>query len=251
MYIDLCIVSSDMNKNYVGLYPYVRKAWNKLGIKTMLILVSDVIPNFLIEYKDEIILFEPIKGIHTAFQAQTVRLLYPSLIHNKNVLISDMDIIPLSKKYFVDNIRDIQENNHIIFRNSYMEQNMYAVCYHLSHSDIWKKIFNISNLDDIKNTMIKWYDPNYTGSKNCTGWFTDQLVLYTYINQNIPDQKIILDDNKSGFKRLDKRNKQYIVSNREDILKDINKSVYSDFHVIRPYYKHIPLINNIIDSINI
>ena len=146
MYIDQCIVSSDLNKNYVGLYPFVKKAWEKLGVKTMLILIANEIPNHLIEYRDDIILFEPIENIHTAFQAQTVRLLYPALISNKNIIVSDVDIIPLNKNYFIDSIKSISNDSHIIFRNSYIERNMYTLCYHLSNSNTWKNIFNISNI---------------------------------------------------------------------------------------------------------
>lgn len=251
MYIDLCIVSSDSNEKYVGLYPYVKKAWNKLGIKTMLILVADTVPINLTEYKDDIILFKPIENIHTAFQAQTIRLLYPSLIPNKNILISDIDIIPISKKYFTDNIKNISNNIHIIFRNCYIQQNMYAACYHLSHTDMWKKIFNISNMDDITNTMKKWYNDDYTGTKNCPGWFTDQQMLFKYINSNIPNNIIILDDSVTGFNRLDKRKKQYIVDNRENVLKNVGNGMYSDFHIIQPFKKYVKLIEAIINLINI
>lgn len=250
MYIDLCIVSSDLNKNYIGLYPFVKKAWGKLGVKTLLILVANGIPDHLIEHKDDIILFEPIENMHTAFQAQTVRLLYPALIPNKNIIVSDIDIIPLNKNYFIDNIKLVPNNSHIIFRDSYIKQNMYAVCYHLSNSNVWKNIFNISNIDEIRNTMRNWYNIEYSGEKNCAGWFTDQYMLYKYINQNISNSVVVLKDADMNFKRLDKREKKYIVDNKDTVLNDVQNNIYTDFHVIRPYQKHISLINNIIDSIN-
>ena len=33
MHIDFCLLASDLNDNYYGLYPYVKKAWKKIGIE--------------------------------------------------------------------------------------------------------------------------------------------------------------------------------------------------------------------------
>ena len=241
MHIDLCIVSSDLNKNYVGLFPFVKRAWEKMGIETLLILVANHIPDDLINYRDNIVLFEPIENIHTAFQA---------LIPDKNMIISDIDILPLDKNYFVNRIKEIPDGSHIIFRDSYIEKNMYAVCYHLAHSFIWKNIFGISDISDVKKTIKDWYNEKYDGSKNCEGWFTDQHMLYKYINQYDGNNLVILKDSDTNFKRLDKRDKKYIVENKEQVLDNIQKNTYTDFHIIRPYQKYTNFINKVIDTTN-
>lgn len=248
MIIDTCIIASDLNENYIGLYPYVREAWSKFNIRVILILVASYIPIDMIQYKEDIILFHPIPNIHSAFQAQIIRLLYPALLDNKNIIISDMDIIPLSRKYFVDNIKSYDSDSIIVFRNVYIERNMYSMCYIAVNTNIWKNVFHITNIDQITSYMQEWYDSNYTGQKNCSGWFTDQLMLYKYIN-NSNQKIIILDDKITQFSRIDKRNKKYILDNINKIYQEIIDEKHTDFHVIRPYIKYKHIIKKIVDLI--
>ena len=80
MKITKCLVACDLNEIYLEFYPIVRKYWkNVVGIDTVLILIADEIPYNLNEFRDEIILFKPVDDIHTAFQAQCIRILYPCL----------------------------------------------------------------------------------------------------------------------------------------------------------------------------
>jgi hypothetical protein len=245
MKLDLCLIASDLNETYYGLFPFVKDAWNNIiGIPVKLILIADFIPTSLQNYSDDIILFKPIQNIHTAFIAQNIRLLFPSLIKDKNIIISDMDIIPLKKTYFIDSIINIHDN-FIIYRDAYIKQNMYAMCYCAGHTNDWYKLFNINNEHDIINTLKEWYNNSFNGQKNCDGWFTDQLKLFKHIN-NTNINFTVLKDCDIGYKRLDKRDKDYIVKNTAEIYTNIKNGLYSDFHVIRPYYKYISLIKQII-----
>lgn len=251
MHIDFCLLSTDLNPTYYGLYPYVRKSWQKFGIKTKLIVIGETLPQILGCYKEEVILFKPIIGIHTAFQAQVIRLLYPCLYENQNIIISDIDIIPLNKKYFNDSIKNVNIDKFIIYRDAYINNEMYAMCYNLANSNIWRKIFSINNENDIGIKIAEWYDQNYDGKKNCEGWFTDQKMLYKYVNKYEKDNIIILKDKDLNFNRLDKRNKKFIVENLDTIYDNVKGNIYSDFHVIRPFYKYTNIINKIIDLIDI
>lgn len=249
MHIDFCLLASDLNDNYFGLYPIIKNAWLKLGIETKLILISNYIPEILIKYSNDIILFEPIPNIHTAFIAQVIRLLYPCLFEKKNVIISDMDIIPLNKKYYLDNIEKISDDKIIIYRDAYIDNKMYSMCYVLANSDLWRKTFYIRNVYDIKKKLIKWYSKDYNGQKNCTGWFTDQKKLFKYLNKFSSDKIVVLKDKDTGFKRLDKRQKKFILENLNCIYDNVKNKQYTDFHVIRPYYKYLHIINKIVDLI--
>ena len=51
-------------------------------LSDLLILINDKIPDYLLKYKNDIILFKPIENMNTAFQAQCIRLLYPCLLNN-------------------------------------------------------------------------------------------------------------------------------------------------------------------------
>lgn len=249
MHIDLCLLATDLNKLYYNLYPYIKKAWNKMNIDTKLILISNFIPDILKEYSDDIILFKPIDNIHSAYIAQVIRILYPCLFINKNILISDIDIIPLNKNYFNnDYIKNISNEKFIVFRDVYIKTNMIAICYNLANSNVWKKIFKINNEIDIINKLKEWYNPEYDGKKNCLGWFTDQKILFKYLHFN-EKYVIYLNDKDLKFNRLDKRNKKYIIDNLNLIYNNIKSGYYTDFHIIRPYHKYTVIIKRILDLI--
>ena len=130
---------------------------------------------------------------------------------------------------------------------------MIAICYNVANSETWKKIFKINNLEDIINLLIKNYNINYDGKKNCNGWYSDQQILYNYLiefKKNNDEIIIILNDKKTGYNRLDGKSSNklnLIKKNKSEIIENINS--FSDFHIIRNYHKNIDLLENIITNI--
>lgn len=254
MKIQIVLTACDLNPYYYNLYPYVYKVWkDKFDLDLYLILISDIIPEILIPYKQYIILFKPIPNINSSYISQVIRILYPCLFENLNILITDVDIIPISKKYFFDSIKDYQDDKFISYTDRYCKNNMYAICYNVANSSVWKKIFNINNLNDINNILIKNYNENYNGKKNCDGWYSDQKILFDFLESHkklYPSDIIVLTDNQTQYNRLDGKSSEKlhnIKTNKKIILENINS--YSDFHMIRNYPNNIPLLEEIINSI--
>ena len=250
MKIDYCIISADLDM-FMYSWPLVYKMWKEIcDIEAKLIIIGNTIPEYLEKYKDSIILFEPVENIHTAYQAQCIRLLYPCLYKNKNIIISDADILPISKDYFITSIKDYNDDKFITYRDSYIEQQMYGVCYNAANSKTWKNIFNIESLDDIRITLKDWYNKGYTGNKNCPGWYTDQKMLFKYLqNWTNKINHIILTDNNMKFNRLDKKQRNFISKVDEKLIENIQNKVYTDFHFIRPYKRFKKSINIICNKI--
>jgi len=251
MKIDLCLVSANNSETFTEPWELVHELWKDVcDIDALLILIADEIPENLIHMQDSILLFKPIENINTAFQAQCIRLLYPCLFDNKNIIISDADILPCSKKYFVDSIKEIDNDKFITYRDAYIRQEMYGMCYNVANSNVWKDIFNINSENDIRNTLIEWYNQDYTGRKNCVGWFTDQKMIFKYLNNWINKQNhIILNDKNLNFKRLDKRQRNFIARIDKQLIENIKNNKYTDFHFIRPYNKYKKIIHKICDYI--
>ena len=179
MKIDLVLTACNNNNSYLNMYPLVYKVWKKrFNLDCYLILIDNSIPDFLKPYENYIILYSPIEGINTIYIAQTIRILYPAMFDNKNILITDMDIIPVLKTHFIDSVQDLSENAFIAYTDRYIKQKMLAICYNVANSNTWKKIFSINNINDITNLLKNWYDINYEGIKNTKGWFLDQQKLY-------------------------------------------------------------------------
>ena len=258
MKIDFVLTACNLNYYYLDLFPYVYKVWkNKFGLELILILISETIPEQLKEYENNIILFKPIQNINSCYIAQVIRILYPSLFENKNILITDIDIVPISTDYFFNSVENYQDDVFISYTDRYLKNEMLAICYNLANSNIWKKIFNISSIEDINNILIENYKVDYNGTKNCDGWYSDQKILYSYVfnyknnsQEDFQNKVIILNDNITNYNRLDGKGTQKLIeikNNKEDIINNIN--LYSDFHIIRNYHKNLRLFENIIDSI--
>lgn len=244
MKITKCLVASDLNHTYLDFYPLIHKYWNNIvGIPTVLILIANEIPDYMKEYESEIKLFKPIDNIHTAFQSQCIRILYPSLFENENIIISDMDLIPLNKKYYLDNIKNLDESNFVIYRDVISEHKQYPICFCLANSNTWKSIFKIENENDIREKMDIWYNlyNDYTiSSAYSLSWACDQLQLYQYVNNWIYQERVIkMKDDETNFKRLDRFDVNETNIDAYKIM--IENQIYSDFHLPRPLnqYKHI------------
>lgn len=236
MKLDVCLMACDDNPMYYNFYPYVKKIWEKkLSLRCILIFVGYAIPDILALYQDDIILFEPRDGMHTAFIAQNIRLLYPAILNCQNgVIISDIDIIPLSKKFFVDQI-DIYDNDKFI-NYRYLEIcdaiKEYYMCYGAAVPNTWSKIFGINSIEDIYNLLKLWYDKityvydNKYRSK-CKGFHNDQIMLYKYINEYHDKSCIIHISNKLSRFEFIENDVRYL----KKYLKNIQEEMWDDYHV--------------------
>ena len=157
-------------------------------------------------------------------------------------------IHPLNKQYYVDNIKNIDESNFVIYRDVISEYNQYPMCFCMANSNIWKEIFQINDEDDIRKTIYSWYseyNDYMISSPYSSAWAADQYKLFEKVNtwnKNI----IKLKDEDTGFKRIDKHTPN-IYECAEFYKKEIENGVYSDFHLLRPFNKY----KNLYDSLNI
>lgn len=236
MKIDVCLMACDNNPVYYNFYPHVKKIWEKkLGLRCVLIFVGCTIPDVLKPYQDDVILFEPRDGMNTAFIAQNIRLLYPALIECSNgVIISDIDIVPLSKKFFVDQIIEFDDSKFINYRHLSMcdEIKEYYMCYNVGIPNTWSKIFGINCVEDVYDVLKSWYgkityvyDIHYRSK--CKGFHNDQIMLYKYINEYHDKECVVhLSDKLSRFVFVENDIK-YL----SKYLGEICKESWDDYHV--------------------
>lgn len=252
MKIDFVLTAGNIHAHFTPLFPLIHKVWKeRFNLDCYLILVANEIPKSLKNLSDFIILWEPSNNMLDTYIAQVIRILYPCLFENKNILITDLDIFPVSKDYFINSIKDIDDSCFVCYTERGIKQNMYSICYNIANSKTWRDIFNIKDKDDIKKRLLEWYNINYTGKKNCEGWYTDQLKLFEYINNwNDKNKRFVLfKDKELNYKRLHnrQRNKEEIIKNFDKTLE--NLKLYSDVHIIKPYYKVGSYIRRIANQI--
>lgn len=244
-------MSSNDNPEYYRFYPYIKPIWERLlSVKCILIYVGYTLPDELKEYKEDIIMYEPIENIHTAFIAQNVRLLYPALLENKDeggIMIADVDCIPMSRDYYVKQVENIDSDK---FVNYSFDPKVYAVKEHnipycLAYPQVWKEIFKVESLESIKERLVQWnsengkyhFDNQYRSK--CVGFHFDQQILYKYIeawsNHSPENKERLVLFNLSERKRLTKDS--ILKIGDKDFQKQVKENYYDDNFFLRPYQK--------------
>lgn len=236
MKLDCILTAVNENKLYLDFIPIFTKTWKKLypNVDVKIILIAKQIPQEYIEYEQYIILFEPIENITTSFISQYIRLLYPCILNYENgLMITDMDMLPMNRSYYTENIKSFDNSKFIYFRgNVCMSHKEIAMCYNVATPNTWKEIFNIHNIDDIKDRLKIIYENNHIiqGHGNI-GWNIDQLHLYNYIQKWHNNKNFIcLIDKNTKYRRLDRNTFRLTPL----IKRNIENGLYSDYHCHRP-----------------
>ena len=248
------LVATDMNPNYFRFIPPFITSWKKLfpDIVIHIVVISDSLSDELLPYKEYIHLFSPIQNIESSFIAQNIRLFYPALLTEAKggILITDMDMIPMSKTYYTESITHIDDNKFICYRPlSCVGKNEMVICYNIAHQSTWREIFNINSDADIVTRIKSIYKlPKYIGENAGRYykpfWITDQLYLYEITQEWNKKTKnlVILDNDKiNKTTRLDKIHYPNYNSSY------IKNKLYIDFHMPRPYTQYKDFIDNIIN----
>ena len=233
MKIDKVILSANENKDYIDFWPLVSKAWKRIGIEPVLIYTGKSMPQV-----DGKVIKIHVPFVSTIFVSQNVRLLAPILFPDENCIISDIDSLPLSSKYFNNSVDKIEETKFVIYRPDAAASNMIPICWNLAKGILWGQIFKVKSLKGIKIKLFFWYV--FYCKLNRYRWYTDQILLKKYIEEfkaKNTDLIIELNDESTNFSRIDRASLSY------DIKKLNNKEIeFSEFHMPRPLSKYKDLI---------
>ncbi len=235
MKIKYAIMGSDMNPLYYDFWPIISKVWKEVfDITPVLGLICDEDSELIQDQYGLIKKFKRINGIDDGLQSQIVRFYLPPTLDGV-CITSDIDMMPLSKKYFIDNIENFDKNKFYVMTSDNPEclkNKEYQMCYNIAKPEIFKEVLKI---DD------SWFDFVNKLKNLGLGWTTDQRYLYNMINDYEKKENIVLM--KRGFSGL--------AHNRIDraIWKYNPKSVingdYIDSHLVRPYIEYKNEIDNL------
>ena len=236
MKLDTVILASNDNPDYLNFWPIVSEAWKLMGIEPILIYTGEKKKSL----SGNVINFNS-KRLDSAFVAQNIRILYPGILKEKNCIVSDIDNLPLSRKYFLDSIKDVQNDSFVIYRPDAVPENMISMMWNAASSNTWQEIFQIQAESEVYKKLKRWYSRNY--SLQGKAWYTDQIQLRTHLNKfsvKNYDRVIKLNDSITGFNRF---NRTELDEHFEIMTK--NKVVFSDFHMPRPYATYENIINDV------
>ena len=232
MKIDYVIVSSDDNPMYKDFYPIVAKRWLELGYKTYYVNITD---------KDEIIeneygIIHKIKSldfVSTGFQSQVVRLFSSKFIEG-NIMMSDIDMLPINGDYYNQYLNELTDDNVIIYSGQpYSDVPYYPMCYVVSNS------FNFRRYLEIEDVNFSEYCKMLSDAYG-QAWNTDENFMYDRF-QNYKENLVVKND-RDFSRRVDRSNWNYNI----ELLK---RGQYIDSHMLRPYNQYRIKIDELINEI--
>lgn len=235
MKIGTVLTATDSNPLYAEFIPLFVDAWKRVlpEADVCVLYIGHSLPDSLSKYSQYIHVIPPIPGMHTAFHAQCIRLLYPrEIARDEGVLITDMDMIPLNRRYYVSSIEKCPNDAFVVYRDVCLPHEI-SMCYNVAHPSTWTSIFGLRPTND---TLSDWYATSrYDGVHGGSGWSTDQIILVNKFNE-WSGTKSILRDADTKFQRLDRGMPIHTWAQYKDLIKDrIRAGVYADYHCLRPY----------------
>ncbi len=228
-------MGSNMNPLYLDFWPIVSKVWKEVfNITPVLGLIGDEESEMYDDGNGLVIKLKSIDGVDNGLLSQLVRLYLPKFLEG-NCIISDIDMIPLSKKYFIDDLKLYSDDDFIIMSSHHPQTiniKQYPMCYVVGNDKIFKSLFNLNN---------DW--ESFVRNIPSLGWYTDQLYIYDVINSN-PNFNYKFPKRNGGFtnNRIDRIMWGYDVNKLKD-------GHYVDSHLLRPYSQYSEEITKLINHL--
>ena len=248
------VLAADLHPSYVGLWPVAKRAWRGIaGVEPVLVLVAEAaaVPPDLAADAD-VRVFEPVPGLHTAFQAQCVRLLYPALLqHAEAVITSDIDMVPMGPRYFHRPLTRIDSRHFVCYRDVLLDLEEMPICYNAARPATWSSIFRVDDLDDVSSRLLEWNEGvQYAGTHGGRGWTVDQRQLYrTLLERGRHRRDVwILDDAFTGYRRLERAYVEKWGALSPQARRAIKREAFSDFHLVHADREHAQLNDLIVDA---
>jgi hypothetical protein len=232
MKIKKAIMSSDDNPLYLDFWPIVSKLWKlKFNIEPVLLYFGKSIENIDTTY-GTVIQMQTLDNIPVSTQAQCSRLWYAGQCGDEVVVTADIDMLPLSPKYFIDFIKDIDDNKYVNM-NSYNNGTYFPMCYNVSKSSKIKEVLDIDeDFSVFMNKLISHSVGKSLSANNSETWFLDESYTNKMVNDykaKFPEDVIPLSrpNGVNGY-RIDRPKWGYDIEL-------VHEDYYYDSHSVRPY----------------
>jgi hypothetical protein len=232
-------MGSNLNPMYLDFWPIISKTWKEIfNITPILGLICDEDSDFIKDEYGFIKKFKTIEGIDSGLQSQIIRLYLPKELKG-NIIITDIDMVPLSKEYFIEQIKDFDISKIYSMSTDNIECNQnkeIPMCYNISDSQLFSKML------ELDNTWIEFANRLHSMG---SGWTTDQIYLWLKLQEyrkNNPNDVIFLNRGWSycANKRIDRLWWSY-----EPEL--VRSGYYIDSHLLRPYNDNKEEIDKLIN----
>jgi hypothetical protein len=231
MKLDIAIHSSDSNPFYLDFWPLVSRLWKEVFHVEPLLVYIDENHDIPIDTRyGTVIKMKPVPNVPVYLQCLWVRYWIPSQFPTKVCIISDIDMLPVSKTYFIRQIQSIPTDKYVHLNP--LHENIPS-CYHIALGSLYTKVLQLEA--SWEESVTKLYNRKlghdcFDGSNEIlrgkVEWGADEAYASTLI-RSYPDQSIFVFIPRRHM-RIDRTNWVY---NTLSMFRD----VYADAHCVRPY----------------
>ena len=176
--------------------------------------------------------------------AQISRIYYPGIIGSDDFIVTtDIDLIPLSREYYLSVVPSYQSDSFIVMRNVVAQYKELPIGYNIATPKTWRDIFGIHDRNDFHNQIKRDLSQvQHNGIHGGSGWTQDQRRLWknVVVDRNHWDPSntrlILLQDDDHGisFARLDREQEG-----------SLNYFLNTDWQTLSLQFKdyHMPLVS--------
>jgi hypothetical protein len=243
----IVLTASNNNERYISCVPFFIKFWllhrsKNYNLEPRVIIVAERIPDELLIYSRYLILESDFDPYHSALVAQSIRLLVPSKISADHVLISDVDMLPLSRRIVANCLAAAHTEVDFIVYRDVLTENEIPMCYNFGSPSAWRSlIYGDENYNDHLEILGKELNSRgghnaYSGEHGGRGWTIDQELLWKKVHSNEELCFTIFKDGDVTFHRLDRVSRIRVV---RWVMAPLTL-----FNFFDDYHMHLPVINH-------
>jgi hypothetical protein len=248
MILQKVILSSNDNPEYIDFWPGVAKAWREIiGIEPVLFFIGDQSKVESLSKHGQVIRVNPLSSWDIVNQSQSIRLWAGTKFPNDNLIISDLDMLPINKDYFVNNALNSPDDSLISYTSDVLKYGFYLrvpqlpMCYLAAKGSTFNQILEID-----ENTSWESFAKSMQ-SRNL-GYGTDQRFFY------------------EKFLKWPQKNERYIglergwiggkiaVNRLDKVAWAENEAEYPNFydcHLPRPFSGNVEKINKLYKALDL
>ena len=242
------LTASDLNAKYLSCIPYFIEFWLSFGrnanfkIQPRVLLVADKLPDNLLQFERYIELVTNEDDLSSAYVAQGIRLFWPAFEQSEFVLITDVDMLPMSDRILHNSLKNIRSANDFIIYRDILTNNEYPICYNIASPNVWGSLMwntepMMKNLNLLRVELLERGGSSaYSGEHGGAGWTIDQELLWKKVQSSRDINFIKLKKDHVFFKRLDRSRHNHIF--KWLCLPLIFFNVFDDYHVHHPVQKN-------------
>ena len=190
-------ISSDENPNYIQFWPLVASAWKRLGFEPILSLVTDKPENKWSWMRDygEVVQFNKHKTLHPGIWAKMARWWLYFKYENEIGIVSDMDMIPLQRDYFLELPEEYDPEVHLVLKGTYdmSKSGKFPGCYMTATGKVWKEILKPEQFNNAHDWVLQFKGRRMYDNKEAVDLeyniFSEESLMRSVVLQWDPDGK--------------------------------------------------------------